>query len=590
MHPFLQSRRTWAGLFLAGAAAICLAVWTWGYGAALDQLDRRGRSDLALAAARLTSELQQYSGLAVLTADRPEVSALLDSSEVPPTLTAQVREMADKTGSLDVLVVDAAGRELLTTTAATPVDHTGRPYFERALDGALAVYHFVDPRHDVRVFYFAAPVFSDAGPVKGAVIVVVDVNALESDWRGDELAVFFTDELDVVFLSNRSELVFRTKGADTRVVGQSAEYPAGLVGPFVRHTERVWRGHRIWQVDGGPYLPAEALHLTQPMPVIGLVGEALPDLAPARQIALLQTFATAAALLAFGAVLFWIAERRRVLAELNVELERRVATRTRELEAVNADLKRTQADLVQAEKLSALGHMSAGLSHELNQPLMAIQTFAQNGQALMAQGKPDKADQNLGRIAQLAGRMDRIIRNLRAFARNESEPLGHVDLVDLIDDAVDMLAPRITAEGVRMDWQPPDHPVLVRAGEVRLNQVIVNLMTNALDAMADVSDRALMITVDPGAQPRVTVRDTGPGIAAPDKIFDPFYTTKSVGSAEGLGLGLSISYGLVQSFGGDIQGRNHPDGGAVFTVTLAAAGPATETETKTETATVAATP
>ena len=571
MRPIHLSRRTSAGLYLAVAGAICLAVWTWGFGAALDQLDRRGRSDLALAAARLSSELQQYSGLAVLTADRPEVSALLDGTSATDALRAQVREMADKTGALDVLVIDAMGHELLATASAPPVNHAGRPYVDRAMDGALAVYHFVDPRHGQRVFYFAAPVFSDAGPVKGVVIVVVSVNALESDWRGDELVVFFTDELDVVFVSNRSELVFRAKAADTRVVGQSAEYPAGLVAPFVPLTERVWRGHRIWQIDGGPYLPQEALHLTQAMPVIGLTGEALPDLAPARQIALLQTLTAAAALLAFGAVLFWIAERRRVLAALNVELERRVASRTRELETVNADLKRTQADLVQAEKLSALGHMSAGISHELNQPLMAIQTFAQNGQALMAQGKPDKANQNLGRIAQLAGRMDRIIRNLRAFARNESEPLGTVELGALIDDAVDLLAPRIAQEGVRLDWQRPPAPVPVRAGEVRLSQVIVNLMTNALDAMADAPDKALTITVDSVPQPRVTLRDTGPGIAAPDKIFDPFYTTKSVGSAEGLGLGLSISYGLVQSFGGDIQGRNHPGGGAIFTVTLAAA-------------------
>jgi len=125
----------------------------------------------------------------------------------------------------------------------------------------------------------------------------------------------------------------------------------------------IWRGYEIWQIDGGRYLPERALHITLPIPVISLVAEALPDLAPARQIAFLQTIAVAAAMLAFGASLFWIAERRRVLARLNAELENRVAVRTAELTRVNADLKRTQADLVQAEKLSALGHMSAGISH-----------------------------------------------------------------------------------------------------------------------------------------------------------------------------------------------------------------------------------
>ncbi len=555
-------------VFLLLTGSLCFAVWTFGYGSALEQLDRRARADLALAASRLTGELQRFRSLAVLTADRPEIAALLEGDAPDRAMVTTLREMADKTGSLDVLIVAGDGQEILNTTETLGRVHGGRPYFNRAMDGALGVYHLVDPRYQRRVFYYAAPVFAADGPVRGVVIVVVDVNAVESAWRGDELAVFFTDELDVVFISNRSELVYRTKEADPRTVGQSVEYPAGLVRPFVDHDVRRWRNFTLWQIDGGPYLPEHALHVTLPMPVIDMVGEALPAVAPARQLALLQTVATAAAMLAFGAVLFWVAERRRVLARLNVELERRVQARTVELEAVNVDLKRTQADLVQAEKLSALGHMSAGISHELNQPLMAIRSFAENGKALLSKGKSDVADQNLGRIAQLAGRMDRIIRNLRAFARNESEPLTNVDLVAVVNDAVDLLQPRLTADAVQVVWDPPRRPVLVKAGEVRLSQVIVNLMTNALDAMEGVSDRRLIISVTQGPEPQLSIRDLGPGIAEPDQIFDPFYSTKSVGSAEGLGLGLSISYGLVQSFGGAIQGRNHPEGGAVFTVTL----------------------
>ncbi|MEL6570292.1 MAG: ATP-binding protein [Pseudomonadota bacterium] len=568
MSSRILSRPVLWAAFFALTSALCLAVWTFGYSAALEQLERRARADLALAASRLTGELQRYRSLAVLTADRPDVAAVLDDQTADPDFAEVLREMADKTGTLDVLIVAEDGSEILNTTGTLGRAHGGSPYFNRAMDGALGVYHLVDPRYKRRVFYYAAPVFAPDGPVRGAVIVVVDVNAVESAWRGDELAVFFTDELEVVFVSNRSELVFRTKGSDTRMVGQSVEYPAGLVGPFVRHDVRSWRNFTLWQIDGGPYLPDRALHLTLPMPVIDMVGEALPDVAPARQLAFLQTVATAAAMLAFGAVLFWVAERRRVLARLNVELERRVQARTTELQAVNVDLKRTQADLVQAEKLSALGHMSAGISHELNQPLMAIRSFAENGKAFLTQGKAEIADQNLGRIAQLAERMDRIIRNLRAFARNESEPLGKVDLIAVVSDAIDLLQPRLSADEVQLVWDAPKAPILVQAGEVRLSQVIVNLMTNALDAMEGSSDRRLIISVTHGPEPQLSIRDLGPGIAEPDQIFDPFYSTKSVGSAEGLGLGLSISYGLVQSFGGAIQGRNHPQGGAVFTVTL----------------------
>jgi two-component system C4-dicarboxylate transport sensor histidine kinase DctB len=561
------SRAVLAIAFVVMTATVCAGVWSFGYGAAVDQLEKRGRADLALAASRLTGELQRFRSLAVLTADRPEIGAILDGRHTGSVRTL-LREMADKTGSLDILIIDKMGQEILSSSDTRGTDHTNRPYFERAMDGALGVYHFVDPRYNRRVFYFAAPVFAPDGPVEGVVVVSVDVGVVETAWRGDELAVFFTDELGVVFISNRSELVFRTKESNIRMVGQSAEYPTGLIFPFVSFDTSTYRTYETWKIDGGRYLPERALHLTLPMPVIDLVGEALPDLAPARQLAYLQTIAAAAIMLAFGAVLFWVTERRRTLAMANAILEQRVKARTSELEAVNADLQRTQADLVQAEKLSALGQMSAGISHELNQPLMAIQSFAENGTALMKQGRHDVADQNLGRISDLATRMARIIRNLRSFARNESEPLTDVDVITVINETIEMLSKRFAAENVAVNWVEPSTRVFVRGGEVRLQQVVLNLMTNAVDAMDGLVHRRLDVGIQLGEKTVLTIRDTGPGIAEPDRIFDPFYSTKSIGAAEGMGLGLSISYGLVQSFGGDIQGRNHPDGGAEFSVML----------------------
>lgn len=562
-----MSRAALAVAFVAMTVLVCAGVWSFGYGAALDQLEKRGRADLALAASRLTSELQRFRSLAALTADRSDI-VTRKSADATEEISQSLRAMADKTGSLDILLIDADGTEVLAAAGTAAVDHSGRPYFERAMDGALGVYHFVDPRYGRRVFYFAAPVFAAEGPVKSVVVVVVNVEAVETAWRGDELAVYFTDELGVVFISNRSELVFRSKEPDLRRVGQSAEYPTGLITPFVRHDDRQYGDYTVWDIDGGRYLPERALYLELPLPVLDLVGEALPDLAPARQLALLQTVAAAAIMLAFGAVLFWVTERRRTLAKANASLERRVRARTAELEAVNADLKRTQADLVQAEKLSALGQMSAGISHELNQPLMAIQSFAENGAALMQQGRHDVADQNLGRIADLATRMGRIIKNLRAFARNENEALSDVDLTAVVEQTLDLLQPRFDSEKVAVRWQPPADPCIVRGGEVRLQQVVLNLMTNAADAMEGRDDRKLDVSIAQMHQTILTIRDTGPGIDEPDRIFEPFYTTKSIGSAEGMGLGLSISYGLVQSFGGDIQGRNHPDGGAEFSVVL----------------------
>jgi len=575
MKPRAKGLIAGTATYAAALALLAGGVWWYGFGAALGQLESRGRSDLALAADQLTSELQRYRELAVLMADHPVVAGLLAGEIGSEEAVGLLLAVADKTGALDIAVVHPSGRDLARAQEVAPGNHAGQTDFERAMDGALGVEHLFSETFRRRAFTFAAPVFAPDGPVVGAVIVMADVEEVEAALRGDRPAVFFTDDRGVVFVSNRSELVFSTR------TGASG----GQLAPFVSYRETQTQGLTLWQVDGGRYLPAEALHLEQALPVIGLNGEVLLDVAPARQLAFLQAAATVALCLAFGAILFHVTERRRSLAEANLELEARVTRRTQELERANRDLrhevaertdaearlKKAQADLVQAGKLSALGQMSAGISHELNQPLMAIRSFAENAEALLERGKPEVAAQNLYRISELARRMGRIIKNLRAFAKQESEPLTDVDLVAVVDAAIEMGASKISHAGVGLDWAAPSGEVMVRGGEVRLQQVILNLISNAVDAMEGAVDRRIEITLArESGRVLLSVRDTGPGIAEPEKIFDPFYTTKQIGAAEGMGLGLSISYGLVQSFGGQIRGRNHPDRGAIFTVELAA--------------------
>jgi two-component system C4-dicarboxylate transport sensor histidine kinase DctB len=317
--------------------------------------------------------------------------------------------------------------------------------------------------------------------------------------------------------------------------------------------------------------------------VVGLVGEVLVDVQPARRFAVLQAAAVAALFLAFGAFLFVATERRRTLSQANAMLEERVAERTAALEQSNTQLRReatereeaqaalaqAQVDLEQASKLSALGQMSAGISHELNQPLMAIRSFAENGLQFMERDKPEKATENLLRISDLARRMGRIIKNLRAFARQETESLLRIDVVAVLDSALELTQRRLQEDGVVLVFERPNAPIWVRAGEVRLAQVFVNLVNNACDAMRVVTDKQLVIKIDPVEDSALTLRfsDSGPGIDLPEKVFDPFYSTKEVGESEGMGLGLSISYGIVQGFGGEIHGRNL-DQGAEFTVKL----------------------
>ena len=522
--------------FLLLVIAVAGGVWRYGYVQALSQLSRQGEADLALASDRLTGQLQRYRELAVLTADRPALVAGIISG-TDGTTRALLLKIADKTAALDIMLVDGRGRVLSSARGPLGVDLGHTAYVKRAMQGALGSTHGVRGAFNERVFYYAAPVFGDTSRVLGVVVVVVNIAAIEWDWVGGNPAAFFTDDAGDVFISNRSELVFwRKTDAQAGLVP-----PHGIAPPFDSYQ---LGQHEVWKLGWGPYLPQTALHLTRALPVVGLIGEGLMDVRPAQRLALLQAAVVAALFLAFGAMLFVATERRRTLAQANAMLEARVTERTAALEQSNVQLRReasereeaqtalaqAQADLVQASKLSALGQMSAGISHELNQPLMAIRSFAENGLQFMERDKPEKATENLVRISDLARRMGRIIKNLRAFARQETESLVKIDVV-------------------------------------RLGQVFVNLITNAADAMSVVSQKTLSIRIDHGDTVCLRFCDTGPGIDVPDKIFDPFYSTKEVGASEGMGLGLSISYGIVQGFGGEIRGRNGSKG-AVFTVQL----------------------
>ncbi|PJE29847.1 two-component system, NtrC family, C4-dicarboxylate transport sensor histidine kinase DctB [Pseudooceanicola antarcticus] len=534
---------------------LSVAVFQVGYRQSLRALAQRGASDLQLAADRLTGQLQRYQDLAVLLIEHPSLGAVRYGSSGRSEAEALLLWAIDRTGVLNMAYVTPEGRIL---AAARPVEGKFPDYVQRAIAraraGALGTGHGLVARPGEtpqRAYVFAAPRFREGGGVEGILLLSVNVELLEQEWRGDRPAVFFTDAAGEVYISNRSE-----------ILGWQSEnlalVPQDGVPPLSR---RQVAGFDLWRIDWGPYLPRRALHLSRDLPQVGMRAEALIDLAPGRRLAMLQAAVVALVLLTLGAVLVVLWDRRRALSAVNARLEQRVEART-------AELKRAQDELVQAGKLSALGQMSAGLSHELNQPLMAIRQFAENGTLFLEKDKPERAAANLSRIAELAGRMGRIIRNLRAFARQEAEPARRIELGQVLDTALEMTEARIAKEGVALQIDRPAGQVRAMGGEVRLAQVLVNLITNAVDAMGETEDKRLRISLLPGARPQIRVADSGPGIESPEKIFDPFYSTKEVGASEGMGLGLSISYGLVQSFGGAIRGRNLPAGGAEFTVEL----------------------
>ncbi|MGV8955493.1 MAG: sensor histidine kinase [Cypionkella sp.] len=555
-------------LYLVLVAAFAAGVGWISLRDGLDRLGERGAADLSLASGRLTGELQRYRELAVFFADHPTLLPLaLGQSRDAAAADRLLQAAADRTGSDRIEMLDGQARVVASSAGAVARNllRGESEAFRRAMNGTIGFAHFVDPASLRRVFVYAAPMFSPQGPVVAAITIRLDVETVEGASRGEVETVFFTDSDGVVFVSNRDELVLRSR-FERPPFGANA-VPAEMVQPFPQLRAYRLAGKELWAIEAGPYLPSFALHLTRPLPVVAMQGEILLDAMPVVLSAAMQAATAAALCLIFGAVLLTVWQRRRMLAErleaeagLTRELERRVAARTAELVAA-------QGNLIRAGKLSALGQMAAGLSHELNQPLMAIRSYAENGATFIARGKPQVAADNLVQISDLARRMGRIIRNLRAFARQEVEGFADVDLVAAVAAVLEITQPRMRQESVTLDYTPPEAPVMVRGGEVRLQQVVLNLIANALDAMQAQGGR-LVIWIEVGAKVRLHLRDTGPGIAEPEKMFDPFYSTKAIGQAEGMGLGLSISYGIIESFGGQLSGQNAPEGGAEFIVEL----------------------
>jgi C4-dicarboxylate-specific signal transduction histidine kinase len=277
---------------------------------------------------------------------------------------------------------------------------------------------------------------------------------------------------------------------------------------------------------------------------------------------------------------------REALQQAHDELERKVEERTADLSAANTRLQaevaeRTRAErtlraaqdeLVQAGKLAVIGQLAAGLAHELNQPLAALATLSGNARKFLARGDEESAGSNLERIGELVKRMGRLTGQLKSYARKSSGKPQAVPVRQAVDNALFLLEQRLKRAGATVQLDLPNESLTAWCDANRLEQVLVNLAGNALDAMDGLPAPALEISARrDGERIVVAVRDHGPGLSdeARGRLFEPFFTTKEAGS--GLGLGLPISAGIVADFGGSLAGDNHPQGGAVFTLEIPAA-------------------
>lgn len=586
--------------------ALVLLVWAI-YARAIritfGDLRERGENTLRLAESSLRGQLARFERLPGLLAEERVLRSLLlapnDQALVGPA-NLYLRETARRLGASDIYVMSRDGLTLAASNFDQPHSFVGgnfafRPYFRDAISGGAGRFFALGTTSNKRGYYFGAPV-DVGGIVRGVLVIKIDLDEIEMAWASNDLRIVVMDPEGIVFLSNRPDWLFHALGPldpeaarRTRETRRYADAGVGIV-PTVRSTAPGGLSLLQAAADGAG---TEYLLTQAEMADAGWTVMVLSPTAGARRQALLVL---AALLLGLGAVGFaglivWL--RRRQLAErialqaaTQAQLERRVVERTAELAAVNSALRQeveeriaaeallrdTQAELVQAGKLAALGQMSAALSHEFNQPLAAARTYAENAGLYLERGQVAEAEQNIGHIIGMIERMGRISRHLRHFARKPHQKLRAVSVAAVVQEAQELLGWRLAQAGAELVVEIAPDGLCVTAGAVRLQQVLVNLLTNALDATEEAADRRLHLSARrQGDLARICLRDHGPGV--PDqvmaRIFDPFFSTKGVG--KGLGLGLSISYNIVRDFGGTLEVRNPPEGGAEFVLCLRAA-------------------
>lgn len=577
----------------------------------LADIAERGQSTLRLSVAGLRGGLSRFQYLPRLLAKDSFVRQILVHPNHPnnPGLAgpanSDLERIADETGAAAVFVMGKTGMVIAASDSASEQTLrssaiASRPFFRRAIEGSAGHYFALGSPAGNRGYFFAAPVYAGRDVI-GAVAVKVAIESIEKAWTSPTHEILVTDDRGIVFMASRTDWRFRSleplSEEAQKSIAASRQYAGRAIVPLdMRHSKEQHASRLGETVDlvavSGPWGTSQYLTQTMAMPETGWTVHVLSKTDSARNQATI--FTIIAALLMLILVMFFVflwqrrarlVERIALQREAQDMLEKRVEERTASLnqanirlvsevserEAAEQELRKTQEDLIQAGKLAALGQMSTALSHEFNQPLAAIRSYADNADILLERDRVGEARDNVQRISALTDRMASISKHLRNFARKPGEKAGAVSLRDVVRDTLELLAGKISSAQVDVDVTIKPDDLFVAAGHVRLQQVLVNLTANAIDAMQDVSRPRLEIHASRAAEDdwvQIVVRDVGPGVsdAVIEQVFDPFYTTKDVG--QGLGLGLSISFNIIKDFGGMLRVANHPDGGAVFTVTL----------------------
>jgi len=523
----------------------------------------RAEVRMALYIGNLRSELQRASIVPLLLSRDPSLIGALNSGDYSQS-TRRLISYRDEIGAASLILFDRDGRTVAATDRALlGSSHRNSAYFVEALRSNDTVFSIVRTEAGGFTFSYSRKI-SVGGDLSGAIVVGVDLGKFESSWAGFSDAVFVTDSEGTIILATESRWRGRTEAE--ALVARSA--PSAI--------ERALQATADWAaLPPDAYLLGEAVMRQEAR--IPFQGWRMASFTTYSSVRERVNGVLALEIMAFALILaasFYLVSRKALsrvllfqresaeLRKLNLALQREIAER----EKAEKNLEVAEQTVAQTSKLAVLGEMSAAVSHELNQPLAAMKTYLAGARLLLRRKRPDEALSSFARIDDLIDRMTAITRQLKSYARRGGEAFEPMDLRHSVSSALAMMEPQLKRRDIEIVKSLPREPVMVRADRLRVEQVIVNLLRNALDATKDVARPRIELLLAAGETATLSVRDNGTGISNLDDLFEPFYTTKAPG--DGVGLGLAISSGIVADLGGRLTARNGRAGGAVFEMQL----------------------
>ncbi|GFE64132.1 sensor histidine kinase [Litoreibacter roseus] len=524
----------------------------------------RGEIRIALYSNAITSELQRNQVVPLLLSRDPVMISALNSDDFTAT-SRRLISFAEEIGAAGLRLLDGEGRVVASADRQElGTVYRQEPYFIDALRSEGTVFHATQADTGAYNFTYARRIEFEKQGI-GVIVVDVDLRRFETRWRSPSEAVMVTNSEGVIVIAT-----------DPRWRGKTVE-EALAQSP----TSSAFR--RAFEATGGYFdlAPADAyLRGEAVMQLEGRIpfrGWRLTSFSTYESVRERVNGVLALEIMGFAILLamsFYLLSRKaqsqagffrresEELRGLNQRLSREIAERKK----VEKNLEVAEQSLAQSQKLAALGEMSAAVSHELNQPLAAMKTYLAGARLLFQRKRLDEAQSSFQRIDDLIDRMGAITKQLKSYARKGGDDLAPVDLRDAVKSSLSMMEPQLKRGNVRIISTLTPEPVVVLGDQLRLEQVIINLFRNALDATKGVSEPQIEIMLNAGDTAVLTMRDNGEGIENLDHLFEPFYTTKQPG--EGVGLGLAISSGIITDLGGRLTARNGQGSGAVFEMQL----------------------